>query len=68
METPRICLVDVDRLNDGILVTFSNDILIFITAETLWDNRHLGEEPIIAPKENPRKMSALLSGHSPAKA
>ena len=49
MSTPHIA--NVDRMDDGILVTFTNDVVVLFGAETLWNNRHLAKEPIAGEKE-----------------
>jgi hypothetical protein len=34
-------------MDDGIIVNFTNDVVILFTANMLWNNRQLGEEKIV---------------------
>ena len=44
MSIPHVATVD--KMDDGVLVTFTNDVTVLFAAETLWNSRHLGEEKI----------------------
>jgi hypothetical protein len=34
-------------MDDGIIVNFTKDVVIFLTADMLWNNRQLGDEKIV---------------------
>jgi hypothetical protein len=43
MESPHVDMVD--RLDDGVVFTFSNGRVLFFSAAFLWANRDKSEEP-----------------------
>ena len=55
MNHPHI--LTVDRLDDGIVLTFSNSRVLFFTAEYLWSIRKESEEPL---PSKPIAMDAIV--------
>jgi hypothetical protein len=45
METPEI--VNIDRLDGGIVVTYSNGTIHFVPASYLWERRNDFQAPIV---------------------